>query len=358
MTDVEPSSSQPPSPHRRTSAPLRIGVLGAARITLEALAEPARRTGHRVVALAARDRDRAEGAAGAVGAERVLDGYADVLADPEVEVVYDPLANALHAPQNLAAVRAGRHVLTEKPSAACAADARVVRDAAARAGVHVVEAFHHLHHPVHRRLVELALGRELGDLERVEVDMLMPAPPATDPRWSLELGGGAVMDLGCYGLRTLRELAAQDPQHRGEPRVTGARAVERPGAPGVDAELVADLELPGGAVGVVRSRMAGEELRFSCRLVGSRGEAFAPGFVKPQLDDRVVVRDGSGERTEHLGTRSSYDFQLDALAALLRGAPRPAASPRLDADDAVTTMELVDACYAAAGLAPRPAVLG
>ncbi|MEJ5944222.1 Gfo/Idh/MocA family oxidoreductase [Pseudokineococcus basanitobsidens] len=358
MTDTSPATPPPAGADPRTPAPLRIGVLGAARITREALADPARRTGHRVVALAARDRGRAQEAAGALGAERVLDGYADVLGDPEVEVVYDPLANALHAPANLAAVRAGRHVLTEKPSAACAADARVVRDAAAAAGVHVVEAFHHLHHPVHRRLVELAVGGELGDLVRVEVDMLMPAPPADDPRWSLELGGGAVMDLGCYGLRTLRELAAQDPRHAGEPRVTGARAVERPGSPGVDAELVADLVLPSGAVGVVRSRMDGEELRFSCRLVGSRGEAYAPGFVKPQLDDRVVVRDGSGERTEHLGTRSSYDHQLDALARLLRGAPPVPGAPRLDADDAVATMELVDACYAAAGLAPRPAALG
>ena len=343
------SDAPAPSP-----APLRIGVLGAARITEEALTDPARRTGHRLVAVAARDRGRAEHLAARAGVERVLGSYEEVLADPEVEVVYDPTPNALHGTWNLAAARAGTHVLTEKPAAACAADARAVAGAAAAAGVHVVEAFHHLHHPVHRRLLELLGSGELGDLQRVEVDVLVPAPADEDPRWSLELGGGALMDLGCYGLRTLRALA---PLVGGEPVVTGARAVEHPSNPGVDAELVADLAMPSGATAVVRSLMGGHEVRFSARLVGSRGEALAPDFIKPQQDDRVVVRTDGGERTEHLGTRPSYDFQLDALARLLRGDAAPD-DPDLGADDAVATMELVDACYEAAGLGARPAVLG
>ena len=93
--------------------PLRIGVLGAARISGLAIAGPARTTGDRLVAVAARDRSRAEAFAAEHGVERVVDSYADVLADPEVEVVYNPLANSLHGPWNLAAVAAGRHVLTE-----------------------------------------------------------------------------------------------------------------------------------------------------------------------------------------------------------------------------------------------------
>ncbi|SDQ22078.1 Gfo/Idh/MocA family protein [Quadrisphaera sp. DSM 44207] len=347
----------------RRGQPLRIGVLGAARITTEALVEPARAAGHRIVAVAARDRSRAEAFAAAAGAERVLPGYADVLADPEVEVVYDPLANALHAPWNLAAVRAGKHVLTEKPSAGNAAEARAVRDAAAAAGVVLAEGFHYLHHPVAARLRQLAAGGELGQLRRVEVDMLMPAPDDADPRWSLELAGGAVMDLGCYGLHALRHLppgsggdgagngAANGAELGSGPRVVAARAVEHPDHPGVDAELDADLELPGGVEGAVRSRMGGQEWRFACRLVGTAGEAEAPNFVKPQQDDRVVVRTGAGERVEHLGRRSSYAYQLDALARALRG--DPGAVRLVDADDAVATMELVDACYAAAGLPPR-----
>jgi predicted dehydrogenase len=96
--------------------------------------------------------------------------------------------------------------------------------------------------------------------------------------------------------------------------------------------------------------MVADELEFSCRFVGSRGEAFAPNFVQPHVDDRVVVTTPDGERTEHLGKRSSYTYQLEAFAAAVRGgAPLP-----LDADDAVANMRLIDACYEAAGLSPRP----
>jgi predicted dehydrogenase len=95
--------------------PLRIGVLGAARIAGLAIVGPARTTSDRLVAVAARDRRRAEAFAASHGVERVLDGYADVVADPEVEVVYNPLANGLHGPWNLAAIAAGKHVLTESP---------------------------------------------------------------------------------------------------------------------------------------------------------------------------------------------------------------------------------------------------
>ncbi|ELS58190.1 putative Oxidoreductase domain-containing protein [Streptomyces viridochromogenes Tue57] len=96
--------------------------------------------------------------------------------------------------------------------------------------------------------------------------------------------------------------------------------------------------------------MAYGELEMSCRIVGSRGEAFAPNFVLPHRDDRVVVRTADGERTERLGTRSSYTYQLEALAAhIRRDAPLP-----LDADDALATMSLIDDAYRAAGFEPRP----
>ncbi|WP_405905718.1 MULTISPECIES: Gfo/Idh/MocA family protein [unclassified Streptomyces] len=331
--------------------PLRIGVLGAARITENSLIGPARSTGHRVVAVAARDRSRAQAYAAAHGVERVADSYADLLADPEVEVVYNPLANGLHGPWNLAALAAGKHVLSEKPSASNAEEAAEVREAAAKAGTVFMEAFHYLFHPVTRRLHEILASGELGELRRVETVVAIPAPPDTDPRWSLELAGGAVMDLGCYSLHAVRMLA---PWAGGAPRLVSARGGERAGAPGVDEWLDADLAFPGGATGSARCHMAYDELEMSCRIVGSRGEATAPNFVLPHRDDRVVVRTGDGERTERLGTRSSYTYQLDAFAARVRGgAPLP-----LDADDALATMTLIDECYRAAGFEPRPRVSG
>ncbi len=330
------------------SEPLRIGVLGAARIAGLAIVEPARVTGDRLVAVAARDPARAAAFAAEHGVERALDSYADVLADPEVEVVYNPLANSLHGPWNLAATAAGKHVLSEKPFASNAAEARAVRAAAVAAGVVVVEGFHYLYHPVTRRLHEIVGSGELGEIRRVETRVTMPAPPDSDPRWSLELAGGALMDLGCYALHAQRMLA---PWAGGEPAVVSARAAERAGHPGVDERMDVELAFPGGATGRAYCDMADDERHRSCRVIGDRGEATAVNFVLPHDDDRVVVSTGSGERVETLGTRTSYTYQLEAFRAHLRdSAPLP-----VDLDDAVATAELIDEVYRAAGLAPRPA---
>jgi predicted dehydrogenase len=264
-----------------------------------------------------------------------------------VEVVYNPLANVLHGPWNLAAIAAGKHVLSEKPFASNADEAREVRNAAVAAEVTVLEGFHYLHHPVMRRLHALLDSGELGTLRRVETHFAMPAPPDTDPRWSLELAGGALMDLGCYSLHAQRMLA---PWAGGEPWVVTARGVERADRPGVDERLEADLEFPGGATGLAHCDMAAADWRITCRVVGTAGEATATNFVRPDQDDRVLVIGPDGHREERLGTRSSYTYQLEAFRTHLRdGAPLP-----IDADDAVVTAELIDAAYTAAGFAPRP----
>ena len=202
----------------------------------------------------------------------------------------------------------------------------------------VVEGFHYLHHPVTRRLPELLDSGELGELRRVEVDAVIPAPADGDPRWSLELAGGALMDLGCYSLHAHRILA---PWAGGPPRLVAARAGEHAGHPGVDEWLEADLEFPNGAGGGARCNMAGDRDRWPFRIVGTHGEATAANFVQPHVDDRVLVSSGHGERVEHLGARSSYTYQLEALRAHLRdGAPLP-----VGPDDPVDTMALIDACY-------------
>jgi predicted dehydrogenase len=179
----------------------------------------------------------------------------------------------------------------------------------------------------------------------VEISMVMPAPDDGDPRWRLDLAGGGLMDVGCYGLHALRMLGSV---LGGAPQVVAARAGQRD--PGVDAWLDADVELPGGVPATLRSGMNAPDFDFSYRLVGSRGQAFAPEFARPHLDDRILVTGPDGERVEELGRRSSYTYQLEALAAHLRtGAPL-----LTGADDAVANMELVDATYRAAGLSPRP----
>ena len=274
--------------------------------------------------VAARDRKRAEAFAAEHGVERATDSYAAVLADPEVEVVYNPLPNAFHGPWNLAAVAAGKHVLSEKPFASTAEEAAEVRDAAQKAGVTVVEGFHYLFHPVMQRLFALLDSGELGELQRVDALIAMPEPDDGDPRWSFDLAGGALMDLGCYGLHAHRALGRWA---GGEPELVDARAKERAGAPGVDEWLEADLRFPSGATGAVRCSMVHPHFEMTLRVEGSRGEATVMDFVQPHKDDRVVVRTEAGETTEHLGTRSSYIYQLEEFIQALRGRDADADRP-------------------------------
>jgi predicted dehydrogenase len=327
-------------------SPLRIGVLGASRISPTSIVEPARLTGARLVAVAARDRDRAEAFAQQHGVERVHSSYGDLVEDPEVEAVYNPLANGLHAPWNLAAIAAGKHVLSEKPFAANAKEAAKVREAGKQAAVAVVDGFHYIYHPVTRRLHELLASGELGSLQRVETMVMIPPPPPEDPRWSRALAGGALMDLGCYSLHAARMLGRFA---GGEPRLVDARGAEREGLPGVDEWVDAELVYPNGITATARCDMNGTRAEMSCRVIGTEGEATTGNFILPHTDDSLYVKTREGERTEQLGTRSSYTYQLEAFIALVRqGAPMVT-----DSDDAVRTMEMVDQCYRAIGMEPH-----
>jgi predicted dehydrogenase len=265
-----------------------------------------------------------------------------------VEAVYNPLANSLHAPWNKAALAAGKHVFTEKPSASNAIEADEVAAVAGGTDRQFFEGFHYLWHPLIARLHEILASGELGDVQHVETVMDMPAPDDADPRWSLELGGGALMDLGCYSLHSMRMLG---PALGGEPELIGATGAERKGHPGVDEWLTAELRFPGGVTGTAGCNMASDHHQMSHRLIGSAGEAVITDFVNPHNDDRLIVTTKGGTRTEHLGNRSSYTYQLEAFTTAVRtGVPA-----RTDARDAVKTMQLIDACYQAVGLSPRAA---
>jgi predicted dehydrogenase len=326
--------------------PLRIGVLGAARITELSIVTPAAATGHRLVAVAARDPQRAAAFAGQHGVERVHETYDDLLADPEVEAVYNPLANSLHAAWNLRALAAGKHVLGEKPSAGNAIEAAQVRDAAKAAGTVFMEAFHYPYHPLFRRVCEIIETGMVGEVRHVTAVLKMPAPAEDDPRWSLELGGGATMDLGCYSLSCLRLLGGYA---GGEPTLVSARAEERTGRPGVDERLFVEVAFPSGATGFGGSDMDCPTRDFALTVEGSRGVIVVPMFPVPNEDDRLVLRRGGEEQVERLGRRSSYTYQLEAFAAAVRhGAPVVT-----DHDWSVANMQLVDAAYRMAGMEPR-----
>jgi predicted dehydrogenase len=327
---------------------LRIGVLGASRIAELAIVGPAAELGHRLVAVAARDRGRAEAFAEKHGVERVVASYQDLVDDPGVDVVYNPLANSLHAPWNLAAVKAGKPVLTEKPFARNQSEARQVADAADAAGVTMLEGFHYYFHPVTARAFRLAADGTLGDITHVEVRMAMPPPGDDDPRWSLEMAGGALMDLGCYGLHVMRSLGRLEvPGIGGRPSITHAHADQH--VPGVDGWCDVELAFPGGATGLSANSMVAEDRTFTMRIVGTAGDLLVHDFIKPHHDDRITVNTPRGSTVERLGTRPSYVYQLAAFAEHVEhGTPLPFGTA-----DAVANMAMIDTAYRAAGMEPR-----
>ena len=325
-------------------APLKIGILGAARIADDGIVDPSRVLGHRLVAVAARDRSRAEAFAAQRGVERVHQTYAEVIDDPEVEVVYNALVNSLHAKWNQYALNAGKHVLSEKPFASNAAEALVVRDLARATSGQIVEGFHYLHHPVNQRLRELVTSGELGEIQQVDIELSIPCPPDSDPRWSLELAGGATMDLGCYVLSAARQVGSWLDT---APSVVNASATLR--KPNVDAAMWVELAYPGGIRGQLHWNMNAASRQMVWTITGTAGTAVVPAFAVPHLDNRIVVkRDGSTEE-QTLGDQTSYTYQLAALADTLQ----TGAEFLIDIDDSVANTELIDEVYRTAGLSPR-----
>ena len=324
--------------------PLRIGILGAARIAPQALIKPA--AGHpevEVVAVAARDRAKADAFATKHGIGRVHDRYEDLLADPGVDAVYNPLPNGLHGRWTIAALEAGKHVLCEKPFTANADEALEVEAVAdAHPDLVVMEAFHYRYHPFADMLQEVCRSGELGRITKVDTWMCIPLPRFKDIRYDIDLAGGANMDVGCYAVHAARLLAGQ------EPAVTWAKA--RLKFPEVDRTLEADVEFPSGATGTVRSSMwSSELLTMGAKVEGTLGTLAVRNFTLPQLFGKMTVKSEAGRRTVKAPKGTTYRYQLDAFAdAVLRGGP--VLTPP---SDSVATMRVIDAMYRAAGLAPR-----
>jgi predicted dehydrogenase len=330
---------------------VRIGVLGAARIAPAALMKPARAVDDvEVAAVAARDRSRAQAFATRYGVPAVHDSYASLLADPSLDAVYIPLPNGLHEQWTLAALKAGKHVLVEKPFTSNAAQAREVAAAAEETGLVVMEAFHYRYHPLAKRMAEIVHGGELGAILRVETAMCFPLPRFSDIRYNYSLAGGALMDAGCYAVHALRLLAP------GEPEVATARALTMGKDRRIDRAMTAQFSFSGdpaggsGATGEIRASMwSSDLLRVRARVVGERGTLTVTNFVAPQVWSRFTVTVDGRRRHERFAGEATYVHQLRAFAAAVRGEAANLTPP----SDSVATMSLIDDIYTAAGLPLR-----
>jgi predicted dehydrogenase len=324
-------------------APLRIGILGAARIAPMALINPAKDNADVVVAaVAARDGSRAQAFAAKHKIARVHDDYDKLIADPDIDAIYNPLPNGLHGKWTRAALAAGKHMLCEKPFTANAAEAREIAELAATSDRVVMEAFHYRYHPLALRVEEIIASGELGELRRVEATLCFPLPKFSDIRYNYSLAGGATMDAGCYAVNMARTFGGSTPE------VVSAQAKLHD--PQVDRAMTAELRFAGGHTGRVRCSMWSWRLfDISAKVVGDRGQLNVLNPVMPQMFHRLSVRTADDNRVERFPRRATYAYQLDAFAnAVLRGAP-----VKTNPQDAIENMTVIDAIYRAAGLPLR-----
>ncbi len=192
--------------------PLRFGILGAAKIAPNALTLPAKQVPEvEITAIAARDPARAREFAKANGIPRVLASYEDLIADPGIDVIYNPLPNSLHCEWSIRAMRAGKQVFCEKPLASNADEAERMAQVADETGLLLVEAFHYRYHPLADRIRTLIRDGAIGKLQRVEGNFSVPLPPE-NIRFDWSLAGGATMDLGCYPLHMIRYFSGMTPR--------------------------------------------------------------------------------------------------------------------------------------------------
>jgi predicted dehydrogenase len=326
--------------------PVRIGVLGTAGIAIRAVVEPAPAVPDvEVHSVASRDPARAA----AFAADNGIAGstsYEGLLADPDIDVVYVTLPNSMHAEWSIRALEAGKHVLCEKPMSSNAAEAQQVTEAVERTGRVYLEAMHYLHHPFYRRIREVVGSGVLGDLtevqDRFEIPDRFVAPD--NIRRDFALGGGALMDAGCYCVHFLRHLL-------GEPAaVLAATAQTDPDDPQVDLGMSATLAFPDGRTGAVRSSFLGGDSAGAVTAIrGTVGTLEITWLYVPQWGGKLRITTGATVVEEAADPTPSYVFQLRELVRCVRdGAP-----VLTSAGDGVLTMRAVDRIYETAGLARR-----
>lgn len=324
---------------------IRIGVLGAARIVPTSLIRPAAKLSEvTVAAIAARDQQRARRFADQHGVERVHRDYESLIEDPDLDAVYIALPNSHHAIWSERALRAGKHVLCEKPLAASAEEAARVAHAAAETGLVLCEAMHYRFHPVAKRIKQIVNSGQLGRIERVEAFLCVPPIAPGNIRLKFELAGGATMDLGCYLVDVLRFLTEE------EPKVTSAKAARA--SDQIDRWMQADFEFPSGCTGHTFCSLRSLTVwKTRLNLYGDAGNLCVSNPFLPHLfGHRLDLQNGRGEKQrERLTKEPTYDFQLLAFRdAVIRGTPLP-----FDVQDALANLRVIDEIYQKAGMLPR-----
>lgn len=323
---------------------VRIGILGAAKIAPKAIIAPcSKRSDCEVVAVAARDPSKAKAYAETHNIPHFETNYEALVRRDDVDLIYNALPPARHADLSIAALEAGKSVLCEKPFAMNAAEALKMVQTAERTGGHLLEAFHHRFHPVFMHIMDVIGSGQLGTIKHIEAifNVAIPDTPG-ELRHELALGGGALMDLGCYPSHWIRTVCGATPT------VTSAEITE--GRPGIDVRTVANLSLPnGGTATLTTDMLPNTAFHAFLDIKAENGRLRVENPLHPHLGHKIeLTLNGETSKTV-LESNSTYDYQLAHVLDVIHGNT----APLTGGTDALENMQLIDAIYQAGGLSVR-----
>jgi len=325
---------------------IRIGILGAARIAPRGIVTPANELlGAEVVAVAARELSRARDFAAQHSIPLALGSYAELIARDDIDLVYIPLPPSMHLTWCTAALANGKHVLVEKPFANNAQDAAQMVAAARASGKLLIEGFHYRFHPLFAQALGALRAGSIGRIQHIDATFNAALPDTPGQlRYIEELGGGALMDLGCYCLHWIRTVANDEP--------TVVRAVARCSPPGVDIELEAELAFTSGPTAQLKCSMQPDDGRLFRRLrvQGDRGVLEFDNPVSPHSGATLSIENDTPSLPQIFADgETTFHHQLRHVLDCIAGR----AQPLTGGDDAINNMRAIDAIYRAAGLRPR-----
>ena len=292
---------------------LRWGFLSTARIN-KALLDPLRASKrNQLLAVTSRSQEKAAEYARKNKVKRAYGSYAELLADPDIDVIYNPLPNHLHAEWTINAVQAGKHVLCEKPLALSLAEVDAISAAAERAGKVVAEAFMYRSHPQTLKAREIVESGKLGKVRMVRGSFTFLMTNPDDYRWKPEMGGGGLWDVGCYPLSFTRFVLGAEPLEVFGNQVTGPT--------GVDEVFAAQLHFPNDIYA-----------QFDCsikipyhvfmEIVGDEGTLIIPKPFNPGLKETLYLTRNNKVETIAVKGRESYACEVEDMAdAILLGKP-------------------------------------
>lgn len=312
---------------------LRWGILGAANINKRLIpAMQASRNGD-VVAIASRSQDKANHAAQQFGIPQAYGSYEALLADPTIEAVYNPLPNHLHQPWTVAALAAGKHVLCEKPLALDAEEAQAMRDAAAQHALCLMEAFMYRFHPRMRELRRLLDEGVIGDVHFINAVFSFQMTNLQNIRLDPTMGGGAIMDIGSYGLNFSRYIAGVEPSEVFAFGEYGKVST-------VDESVTITMRFPNGILAHVDCSFRVPR-RMWAEVVGSAGRIVVPSAWLPGMAETILAIDRSDSAPETLKFAGIDQYQImveEFAEAVMSQQPVP-----LPVTDAVNNMRVIDA---------------